>query len=181
MNKKAYVCLADGFELIEALTPVDILRRIGVEVVLVSTNQDLIVSASNGVKISAECLLSKDLIDGDLLILPGGYPGYVNLRTNQAVISLAEYYLDHAQVCTICGGPTILGLNNLIRDYHYTCHHGVKHEMPLANYVDQNVVIDRNLISAKGAGLALDFSLALAKMYCNDEEYQKLLSGIELN
>ena len=94
MSKKVYVLLAEGFELIEAMTPVDVLRRGGVEVVTVSiTDNREVTSAQKAPVISDTTLKEKDITDGDMIILPGGYPGYVNLGESQEVGKVLKYYV----------------------------------------------------------------------------------------
>lgn len=181
MENTAYILLAEGFELMEALVPLDVLRRGKVKTLLVSCTNNLDVTSSNNVMIKADCLLKDVTSDGQLLIVPGGYPGYVNLRNDQEVVTLVKNYLEaNKLVGSICGGPTVLGSNDLIKDYKFTCHSSVIKEMKSDLYVDQDVVIDRNFISAKGAGLSLEFALSLAKLICKEEDYENILKGMEI-
>ena len=106
---KTYVFLADGFEILETFAPVDVLKRCGAEVVTVSTEKDLFVASSQKNIVQADIMLSDiDYKTTDLVIIPGGYPGYINLRENKEVVGIVKYFLDNDKyVASICGGPTI--------------------------------------------------------------------------
>ena len=108
---KVYMFLADGFETVEALAPIDVFRRAGVEIHTVSISGNIEVTSSHDVVVEADCLLEEiDITDGDALILPGGYPGYVNLAENEVVGQTLRTYYDSGRfVAAICGAPTVLG------------------------------------------------------------------------
>lgn len=182
MSNKIFVVLANGFELIEALAPVDVLRRAGLEVVMVSTENSLEVISAQKVKVVAEAKLSEiNSADGAMVVIPGGYPGYVHLRENQQVVALVKEYLNAGKfIGAICGGPTVLGINGLIADYNYTCHSAVKDEMASTNYQNVSLVVHKNLITSCGAGQAIDFGLALAKMLVSEEKILEVKKGMEL-
>ena len=101
---KTYVFLADGFEILETFAPVDVLKRCGAEVVTVSTEKDLFVASSQKNIVKADIMLSDiDYKAADLVIIPGGYPGYVNLRENKEVVDIVKYFLDNDKyVASIC-------------------------------------------------------------------------------
>ena len=90
---KTYVFLADGFEILETFSPVDVLKRCGAEVITVSTEKDLYVASSQKNIVKADVMLSDiDYKAADLVIVPGGYPGYVNLRENKEVVDIVKYF-----------------------------------------------------------------------------------------
>ena len=184
MKKIAYLFLADGFELIEAMTPVDVLRRAGVEVTTVSIDENsLVVESSQKVKVTADKSISSvDFKKGDMVIIPGGFPGYINLSENKKVVEIVSDYLKDKDryVGAICGGPTLLGVNNLISDYKFTSHSSVVDEMNSTNYLKENVVRDKNLITAVGAGKSLDFAFALAEILVDKETIENVKKGMEL-
>ena len=184
MNSKIYVMLTNGFELIEAMAPVDILRRAGLDVFTVSTlENNLEVESAQKVKITADVNISDiNIGEGIMVIIPGGFPGYVNLRKDSKVVEIVQTYLKDNEkfVGAICGGPTLLGLNNLIEDYKFTCHSSVKDEMNSENYIHQDVVVDRNLITSIGAGKSIEFGFALAEKLVNKETIEKVKIGMEL-
>lgn len=184
MNNKIFVMLANGFELIEAMSPIDILRRAGLNVVTVSTMENTLeVESAQKVKVIADINVSDiDSGEGIMVVIPGGFPGYVNLRSDSKVIEIVKEYLNSSNkfVGAICGGPTILGTNNLIGNYRFTCHTAVKEEMESNNCEHKDVVIDRNLITSPGAGKSLEFGLALASVLVDEATMTKVKKGMEL-
>lgn len=184
MNKKIFVMLANGFELIEAMSPVDILRRAGLNVVTVSTVENsLEVESAQKVKVIADINIS-DIVSGEgiMVVIPGGFPGYINLRDNARVVEIVKEYLNSHEkfVGAICGGPTILGINGLTGDYRFTCHTSVKEEMNSEKYEHRDIVIDRNLITSPGAGKSIEFGLALAGIFVDEATITKVKKGMEL-
>lgn len=182
MSKKVYVLLAEGFELIEAMIPVDVLRRGGVEVVTVSiTDNREVTSAQKVPVISDTPLKEKDITDGDMIILPGGYPGYVNLGESQEVGKVLKYYVENNKfVGAICGAPTVLAKNEVFLGKELTCHSSVVEEMKGYNYNGSKAFTDGNLITGMGAGLALNFAFALAEKLLDNETILKVKKGMEL-
>lgn len=184
MSKKIFLMLATGFELIEAMAPLDILRRAGLDILTVSTVENsLEVESAQKVKVLADIKID-DINSGEgiMVIIPGGFPGYINLRSNSKVIDIVKEYLsdENKYVGAICGGPTVLGLNNLISDYKFTCHFSVKDEMNSDNYNHCETITDRNLITAPGAGKSLEFGFALAEKLVDEETILKIKKGMEL-
>nr|WP_307775766.1 DJ-1 family glyoxalase III [uncultured Cetobacterium sp.] len=183
MNKTIFVMLANGFELIEAMGPIDVLRRCGMNVVTVSTEEDTLeIESAQKVKISADTLLiNVDPNDGEGIIVPGGYPGYISLRENKRVVEIVKSYLENGKIVgAICGGPTLLGVNNFIGDYSFTCHSSTVEEMNSDKYSKEDVVIDRNLITSPGAGKCLEFGFALATKFVDEETINNVKKGMEL-
>lgn len=183
MKRKVYVLLADGFELIEALTPVDVLRRGGVEVITVSISDTNEVTSAQKVTVRSDITLSQyDITDGDMLVLPGGYPGYENLANSEEVVKLVKKYANNNRyICAICGGPTVLSKNEILKGRVLTCHHSVADEMKAYKYTGKIVEKDENLITGIGAGRALDFALELAKVLVDDETIKNIKKGMELD
>lgn len=174
--KKAYILLANGFELIEALTPVAVLRRGGVKVATVSIYDKLEVTSSNHVTIKADTILDLEKIkDGDLLILPGGYPGYENLSLDKSVVKCVEYYYENSKyIGAICGAPTILSKNLLLEGKDFTCHTGVLSEISQGNYINEKVVVSEKIITSRGAGTSLDFSLKLLEILADSSTVKRV-------
>lgn len=182
MDKKIFLFLANGFELLEAMAPLDVFRRAGLNITTVSLNENLEVESAQKVLIKADKKIDEvDFSNGDCVILPGGFPGYINLRENVKVVEIVKTYLKNGKIVgAICGAPTVLGVNNLIEDYTFTCHTGVKEEMNSDKYLNQEVVVDRNLITSQGAGTSLRFAFALVEKFLTKEEDLKLKKGMEL-
>ena len=181
--KKAYLILAQGFELIEAMTPLDVLKRAGVEVTTVSIGDGVNVCSSQGVEVKADTVFeSGSFRDGDLLILPGGYPGYENIGNHKDVIELAAYYLNsnNKYLGAICGAPSALAKARLIDGRRVTAHFTVKDLLIDSHYVDEKVVIDGNLITSTGAGRSLDFALVLGEVLTDHQTMEKVKKGMTL-
>ena len=143
--KKAYVLLANGFELVEAMTPVDVLTRAGVEVELVSIGEDLkVVSAQNVAVLANKVLTDVNTDDGDVLILPGGYPGYENLKKDPKTIEVIKSYVKADKLIgAICGAPTILAEHKILEGKKLTAHSSTANDMKNYMYIGTNVCQDR--------------------------------------
>ncbi|MGL5055518.1 MAG: DJ-1 family glyoxalase III [Fusobacteriaceae bacterium] len=180
--KKVYVLLAKGFELIEALTPVAVLKRGGISVVTVSIYDSLEVASSNNVVIKADTTIDvENMKDGDLLILPGGYPGYENLSEDKKSVELLNYYFKNSKyIGAICGAPTILDKSSLLEGKEFTCHSAVLKSIRQGKHVDKKVVISDKIITSKGAGTSLDFSLELLRILSSDEVVEKVKGEMQI-
>ncbi|MGF6905881.1 DJ-1 family glyoxalase III [Fusobacterium sp. PH5-44] len=180
--KKVYLLLAEGFETIEALAPLDILRRCDVDIKTVSITDNINVTSSQGVTVNADIILNDSLLDdGHMLILPGGAPGYVNLGDSKQVGTiLKNYYHSGKYVAAICGAPTVLVKNAVAIDKKLTCHSGVVSKIGNHNYIGGDTVIDDNLITANGAGSSLKFGFLLAELLVEKEKVAAVKKGMEI-
>ena len=172
---KTYVFLADGFEPLEVFAPVDVLQRCGAEVIIVSTGKDLFIASSQKNIVKADVMLSDiDYKTADLVIVPGGYPGYVNLRENKEVVNIVKYFLDNDKyVASICGGPTIFSYNNLAN--------GAKEELSKNHiYVDVPTHIDGKIITGVGAGQAINFAFKIAEQFFDKDKIDEVKKGMEI-
>lgn len=161
---KRVLCLvADGFEEIEMVTPVDLLRRCGVEVVMAAVGEDLNVTGKCGVRVRADAILSDVTTSGfDLLFIPGG-PGVAKLREDGRAAALARSFIDAEKpVAAICAAPLVLADAGLLEGRHFTAHNSVHDQLPGA-LADERVVEDGLLITSRGAGTAIDFGLWLVQ------------------
>ena len=181
--KKVYILLAEGFELIEAMSPLDVLRRGGVHVETISLASTLEVKSAQKVTVIADKKFNIDeLTDGDMLVLPGGYPGYVNLKENKDVVDLVKYYLQKDKyIGAICGAPSLLGENKLINGKKFTCHSSVVDSMDKKMYSKDDVVRDGKLITSCGAGHGVEFGLELAKVFLDEKAIENIRKGMELH
>lgn len=179
---KVYILLAEGFETIEALTPVDVFHRAGVDVETVSIGKSLEVMSSHGVRVHADSLLAdRDLSDGDALILPGGNPGYKNLAASGTVGTVAKRHFESGRLLgAICGAPTVLERYQIGTGLKVTCHHSVKDAIPSYHYTGRDVEHDHNLVTAIGAGHSIDFALELLKTLQGTEAVERVKHGMEL-
>lgn len=181
--KRAYILLADGFECVEALAPIDVMFRAGVDLRRVAVGNSLDVTSSHGlVTLRCDTTIDRvDLSDGDAIILPGGNPGYINLRESEAVCSaVGEYYRLGRLVAAICGAPTVLAAAAVARGCNITCHSSVISEMGDYRYMAQSVVEDANLITASGAGHSVAFAIAVARRLVDADTLSRTCHGMEL-
>lgn len=164
---KAYVFLAKGFEEIEALIPVDIWRRGEMEVTLVSVTGKLLVASAHGVYIEANCRFEDcDFSDADLLFLPGGMPGAVNLRAHQPLCDLLQKQAASGKcVAAICASPAVvLAPLGLLDGKTATCYPGFEKQMPNTRYTGELVVTDGNITTGEGPAAAFPFAYRLLAM-----------------
>ena len=175
-----YEFLADGFELVEAMTPVDMLRRAGADIKTVSITSDKAVKASNGVTVIADITLS-DISDilPDMVILPGGMPGASNLRACKKVCDLVcTCYDKEIPIGAICAAPYILGELGLLKGKKAICYPGFEGKLVGAEISDKNCVRDGNIITAAGMGAALAFSSELVSILYGKEMAEDILKSI---
>ena len=175
-----YVFLAEGFEEIEALTQVDLLRRAGIEVKTVSVTSEKEVCGSHGIKTVADCLISEtDCCDANMIILPGGMPGVTNLYGCEKLLGILKSHFNvGGKISAICAAPLILGRLGILDGKMATCYPGFENELSGANYFDCPVVVDGNIITAKSAGAAIDFAAEIISSLLTDEAADKVLSDI---
>lgn len=168
--KKIAVFLADGFEEIEAIAPIDILRRAEFNVDVFGLTEE--VTGSHGITIKTDYVLTEPLVDYDLIVLPGGLPGSTNLRDNQLVIqSIQNSNEANNKIAAICAAPIVLEEANLLEGKKFTHFPGLEDQ--LTSGIDQSeavVVVDGNIITARGAGVALEFGYTLVEILGGDGE-----------
>ena len=169
--KKAYLFFATGFEEVEALTVVDILRRGGVDCKTVSVMGDYDVTSSHNVTIRADLVFEhQDLNDGDMLIMPGGIPGTPNLKAHKGLETLIHQYLQNGKfLAAVCAAPTIYGEMNLLVGKDATCYPGMEDGLIGANKKTDNVVCDGQFITSRGMGTCIDFGLVLLEKLTDKE------------
>lgn len=162
MTKVAKIFLAEGFEETEAIVPYDILRRGGVDVKFVSVTQSINVRGTHGVSVEAQETISASAASADLLVLPGGMPGTLNLASCQALNDiLSEAASKGKLVAAICAAPSILGHIGLLKGRRATCYPGFEDKLAGANCTGERIVKDGNFITGIGPGASYEFGLAL--------------------
>jgi 4-methyl-5(b-hydroxyethyl)-thiazole monophosphate biosynthesis len=168
MSAKAYLFLAEGFEEIEAITPIDLLRRAGVDVttVAIGTGDDTQVKGAHGIRIHADIRMKELHIpkEGyDALILPGGLPGASNLAADKDLLALLKQgHASGAWICAICAAPAfVLGAGGagLLEGRKFTCYPGAEGKAGQGTHLErERLVVDGQLITAIGLGAAAEFS-----------------------
>ena len=162
--------LAEGFEEVEAVTAIDLLRRAGAEVTLATIGDGIHVTGRNGITLHADTMLGTlENVQFDCVFLPGG-PGVKHLRDDPRVRSIVMRHASAGQwIAAICAAPTVLHDVGLLKGRRYTAHFSVAHELPDL-LADHRVVADEKLLTSRGAGTALDFSLLLVeKLFSPDK------------
>lgn len=176
MKTRVLCLLVNGFEEIEAVTPIDLLRRADVEVITAALGEKWITGRS-GIRIEADTFLNDVTIeDFDLLLLPGG-PAVQEMRRDCRVVELAQRFHEEGKtLAAICAAPLVLHDAGLLTGRKFTAHSSTRDELPTAE--DARLVVDGKLITSRGAGTALEFGLALVAHLLGDEAARKVSSAI---
>lgn len=160
MKKIAVLC-KDGFEEIEALTPVDVLRRANVHVDLVGMD-DLKVTSSHQITIQLDCVFNDQIKEYDGIVIPGGLPGATNLRDDARVIEIVQQFnQEYKLIAAICAGPIVLAKAGILKDKICTCSPGFETQLTGANYQEAIVQKDDHIITGKGPAAALEFGYTI--------------------
>lgn len=178
-----YVLLAEGFEELEALTPVDIFRRAGKEVCTVAIGDSLCVCGSHSVKVEADRAIdgitAADTASAELLIIPGGMPGSTNIAKSEKAKKMISDVLQHgARVGAICAAPMVLGQMGLLCGKKAVCYPGFEKYLVGASVSELPVVTDGMITTARGAGAAMQFAFELVTLLCGIECAEKIKNGI---
>ncbi len=175
-----YVFLANGFEEMEALAPIDLLRRAEKNVVTVGIGGKVITGA-HGIPVTADITTAEMVLGGELemIVLPGGMPGTLNLEKSEAVQAAVDFCMDR-DICigAICAAPSILGHKGLLEGREAIAYPGFETQMPGAILSEQSVCQSGNIVTAKGAGVAVDFALKLVEIAAGASEAKRQRNAI---
>ncbi|ANX00761.1 DJ-1/PfpI family protein [Thermoclostridium stercorarium] len=176
-----YVMLAEGFEEIEALTVVDVLRRAGIDVSTVSITGSKTVTGSHNIPVTADILLpDADLENADMVVLPGGMPGTNNLYDSSELEKAIAHRVENGKwVAAICAAPIILGRRGHLKGLEAVCYPGFENELIGAKIKNEKVVISSKIITSKGPGTALDFAFAIVSVLKDENTARKLRAGMQ--
>ncbi len=167
-----YAFLANGFEEIEAIAPIDLLRRAEKKVCTVGVGDNIIVG-SHGIPVVTDTIAQEIVLDENLemIILPGGMPGTLNLEKNQYVQTAIDYCVEHnIYIASICAAPSILGHKGLLNGKKAVCYTGFETQLDGAFVTDSSVETDGIFITARGAGVAVEFGLKLVELVASKSE-----------
>lgn len=182
-HKRVYILIAEGFECVEALAPIDVMFRAGIDLCRVAVGGSLDVHSShNLVTLHCDVLIEDvDMSDGVALILPGGNPGYINLRNSTLVCQVVrEFYNSGRLLAAICGAPTVFAAAGIARGHNITCHSTVIDQMGDYRYTGDRVVEDGDIITAAGAGISVDFALAVVARLVDADTLSRVRRGMEV-
>ena len=174
-----YLFLANGFEEIEALATVDIIKRAGIKITTVGVGGNEIIGAHN---ISVKADISDNqlnLADADMVILPGGMPGTTNLSKSEAVKNALKYCTDNNKyISAICAAPSVLGKYGLLGGKDYTCYPGCENGI-CGNYTKDKVTVDGKIITGIGPGATFDFAFKIIEILCGIDKVNLIKSAMQ--
>lgn len=176
-----YMFLAEGFEETEAIAPLDILRRAELEIATVGIGRK-IVTGSHGISVTADVMDAEIMPDENCegIILPGGMPGTLNLEKSQTVNRFIDYAVQNNLIIgAICAAPSILGHKGILNGKKAVCYDGFETQLFGAEIGNTPVCRDENIITAIGAGVALDFGIALTEAFKNAATAKKIKDSMK--
>jgi len=178
---KVYVFLANGFEDVEALIPVDVLRRGGVEVITVSTTEHEIVESAHGVGIRADMMFDDcNFADADLLMLPGGMPGASNLFAHKGVCEALKTQQEQGKkIAAICASPAVvLAQLGILDGKKATCYPGFEQMLTAADYTGELVTVDGNITTGEGPAAAFPYAYTILADLVDEQTASQIAEGM---
>lgn len=180
MNKKVYIFLADGFEDIEGLTVVDLMRRAGIDITTISIKDTKEVTTSHGITLLADGIFAEtDFSDADMLVLPGGMPGTKYLGAYKPLTDLLKsFYNKEGRIAAICAAPTVLAALGFLEGRKATAYPSCTGDLTGAAVSEASVVVDGNITTSRGLGTAIDFSLSLIGQLLGEEKAAEIAESV---
>ena len=170
--------LAEGCEELEAVTLIDVLRRAEINVITASLAENTLVTASHGVRLMADTTLENVIYDDfDMIILPGGMPGTINLAEDTHIQALVKrLHQSGKAIAALCAAPLVLANMGLLNNKNVSCYPGVLSpaDWPEIKLCDDAVVIDGNILTSRGPGTAMDFALVIIEHLTNQDTRQRV-------
>jgi len=175
-----YLFLAPGFEEIEAIATIDVLRRGGVDVRTISILPEKRVVGAHNVPIEADDVIGNvNVADAEMLVLPGGMPGATNLRACDKLVDVLKSFKGH--IAAICAAPAVvLGSLGMLKDKEAICYPGFEDQLNCRKLSDDVVVTDGNITTAIGPGFAMEFGLELVRIAKGDDKHDEVAEGMLL-
>ena len=180
MEKQVCVFLADGFEEIEGLTVVDLLRRANIHVTTVSITGEKTVHGAHGIDVQADELFEHmDYAKQDMLVLPGGMPGTLYLGEHKGLKELLfKFYQEEKYLAAICAAPSVFGKNGFLKERVATSYPGFEEALEGAEYTKDPVAVSDFIITSRGLGTAIPFSLALIEQLVGKDKAEEIGKAI---
>ena len=182
--KKVFAFLADGFEEVEALAVIDLLKRAKIDTVMVSIMDTLTVTGAHKIQVITDKLYSEiDYKEADLLFLPGGGTGTNNLKAHKELAgALLDFAADDTKrIAAICAAPSVLGLLNILNGKKAVCYPGFEDQLLGAKVVSNGVVTDGRITTAKGMGVSIELGLELISLLIDKETSDTIKEQIQCN
>lgn len=176
-----YTMLADGFEEVEALAVVDVLKRADMEVKLVSVSGKEVVAGTHGIRIMTDLTFRNADFDGcDMIFLPGGMPGTVHLKEHAGLMrQIREFYEKGKWLAAICAAPSIFGGMGILEGKKAICFPGFEKYLRGAEITEERVVLDGHIFTSRGMGTAIDLGLEIVKYLIGEEQSEELAKSIQ--
>ncbi|MGI8276120.1 DJ-1 family glyoxalase III [Blautia wexlerae] len=182
MSKKAYIFLADGFEDIEGLTVVDLLRRAGIDIKTVSIKETTRIQTSHGITMLTDAIFAEiDFADADMLVLPGGMPGTKYLAGYKPLIDLlTDFNNKGKKIAAICAAPSVFSGLGFLKGRKATSYPSFMEVLSKDGAVtsEDSVVVDGNITTSRGLGTAVDFALSLISQLENEEKAKEIAESV---
>ena len=180
MSKKVYIFLADGFEDIEGLTVVDLMRRAQIDIKTVSIKDIRDITTSHGIHMQTDLVFKEtDFSDADMLVIPGGMPGTKYLGEYQPLCDLlTDFYKQGKKVAAICAAPTVFAQIGFLHGKKATAYPSCMDGLGDAVRLEDNVVVDGNITTSRGLGTAIDFSLSLISQLLGQEKADQIAESV---
>jgi 4-methyl-5(b-hydroxyethyl)-thiazole monophosphate biosynthesis len=177
---KVFIFLADGFEELEAIAPIDIFRRADIDVTIISVTNEKLVRGSHNISVLADKIFSEaDFSVNDLLYLPGGMPGTKNLGAHKGLKNLIlKQAGEHRKIAAICAAPSILGKLGLLKGKEAICYPGFEDQLTGAVLSKEKIVESGFISTAMGAGVAVQFAIKLVEVLKGKAEAEKVSMSV---
>lgn len=185
MNKKIALFIENGSEELEFVAPLDIMRRAGINVDLISANENKQIKTSHNLNVKTDKTINdiENILDYDGIIIPGGLPGSEYLKNNNKIIDFyKKMHANNKLVAAICAAPIVLNEADITKDKNITCYPGFENQIQCKKY-DRNkaIVVDKNVITAQGPAVAILFGLEIVKYLLGEEESSKISNAMLVN
>ena len=177
--RSVYVFCADGFEEVEGLTAVDLLRRAGVSVTMVSIMGRTKITGARNISVNTDILIEDIKEEADMLVLPGGMPGAATLDKHEGLRKLIlDFAAKGKPIAAICAAPMVLGKLGLLKGKKATCYPSFEQYLDGAECVNEPVVRDGNIITGMGPGAAMEFALTIVDLLVGKEKVDELVEAM---
>ena len=177
--RSVYMFCADGFEEVEGLTAVDLLRRAGVDVKMVSIMGRNQVTGARNISVETDILIEDIKEEADMFVLPGGMPGTTYLKEHKGLANLLRKQYDAGKwVAAICAAPSVLGGLGFLKERKATSYPGCLAGIPVGEYLEEPVVVDGNVVTSRGVGTAIAFALKLIEVLISKEKAEEIAASI---
>lgn len=178
--KKTAIFFGTGYEEIEALTVVDLCRRAGIDISMVSISEEKKVTGSHNITVEMDQTFAEvDFAALDMIVLPGGMPGTKNLEAHQGLMEQVDaFYKAGKYVAAICAAPSIFGHRGILKGRKACCYPGFEQDLEGAEVCFDSVCVSDNVITSRGMGCAIDFALAIITVLCGSEEAEEKAKSI---